>query len=53
MYYFFTIGILSIKGESVYFISIFVVQSILIDATIDYAIVFTSYYLELREKRIH
>ena len=34
----------------VYFIALLVVQSILMGATIDYAIVYTSYYIESREK---
>ncbi len=45
-----TMGILSIIGENVYFISILIVQSILMGATIDYAILYTSYYLEHRKK---
>ena len=45
-----TMGILSITGVKVYFIAILVVQSILMGATIDYAILYTSYYLEYREK---
>lgn len=47
---FFTMGVLSVTGGNVYFISILIVQSILMGATIDYAIVYTSYYLEFREK---
>ena len=43
-----TMGILSIFGGSVYFIALLIVQSILMGATIDYAILFTSYYLEFR-----
>lgn len=43
-----TMGILSFVGENVYFISILIVQSILMGATIDYAILYTSYYLEHR-----
>lgn len=43
-----TMGILSFSGEGVYFISILIVQSILMGATIDYAILYTSYYLEHR-----
>ena len=46
---FLTMGALTVSGGSVYFIAILVVQSILMGATIDYAIVFTSYYLESRE----
>lgn len=45
-----TMGILSIFGGSVYFISLLIVQAVLMGATIDYAIVYTSYYLENREK---
>lgn len=44
-----TMGILSFTGEKVYFISILIVQSILMGATIDYAILYTSYYLEHRK----
>ncbi len=44
-----TMGILSVVGENVYFISILIVQSILMGATIDYAILYTSYYLEHRK----
>ncbi len=42
-------GILSIIGENVYFIAILIVQSILMGATIDYAILYTSYYMEHRK----
>lgn len=45
---FFTMGILSVFGGSVYFIALLIVQSILMGATIDYAIVYTSYYREYR-----
>ncbi len=44
-----TMGILSFEGGSVYFIALLIVQSILMGATIDYAILFTSYYLEHRK----
>ena len=44
-----TMGILSFTGEKVYFIAILIVQSILMGATIDYAILYTSYYLEHRK----
>ncbi len=44
-----TMGILTVAGENVYFISILIVQSILMGATIDYAILYTSYYLENRK----
>ena len=42
-------GILSFSGDDLYFISILIVQSILMGATIDYAILYTSYYLEHRK----
>ena len=44
-------GILSLSGQSVYFISILIVQSILMGATIDYAILYTSYYVEHRRTK--
>ena len=46
-----TMGILSFTGENVYFISILIVQSILMGATIDYAILYTTYYLENRKDK--
>ena len=46
---FMTMGILSFTGEKVYFIAILIVQSILMGATIDYAILYTTYYLEHRK----
>ncbi len=39
---------LSLTGQSIYFIALIIVQSILMGATIDYAILYTSYYLENR-----
>ncbi len=47
---FITMSILSLSGSSIYFIAILIVQSILMGATIDYAIVYTSYYKEYRLK---
>ncbi len=47
---FFTMGVLSMLGGKVYFIALLIVQSILMGATIDYAIVYTSYYREHRKK---
>ena len=44
-----TMGIISFSGEGVYFIALLVVQSILMGATIDYAILYTTYYLEHRK----
>ena len=43
-----TMSFISITGGSVYFISLLIVQAILMGATIDYAIVYTSYYRESR-----
>jgi predicted RND superfamily exporter protein len=45
-------SILSLTGSSVYFIAIIIVQAILMGATIDYAILYTSYYLEHRKKNL-
>lgn len=44
-----TMGILSISGGTVYFIALLIVQSILMGSTIDYAILYTSYFLEFRK----
>lgn len=43
-----TMDTLTFAGGSVYFIALLIVQSILMGATIDYAILYTSYYLESR-----
>ncbi len=39
---------LSLTNQSIYFIALIIVQAILMGATIDYAILYTSYYLEQR-----
>lgn len=39
---------LSLTGSDIYFIALIIVQAILMGATIDYAILFTSYYVENR-----
>ena len=44
-----TMDTLTFAGGSVYFIALLIVQSILMGATIDYAILYTSYYLESRK----
>ena len=44
-----TMAVLSITGSSVYFIALLIVKAILMGATIDYAIVYTTYYKEMRE----
>ena len=46
-----TMAFMSLTGSNVYFISLLIVQSILMGATIDYAIVYTSYYLEARKDK--
>ena len=43
-----TMFIISLFGGNVYFIALLIVQAILMGATIDYAIVYTSYYKESR-----
>ncbi len=43
-----TMSLLSFESGSIYFIAILIVQSILMGATIDYAILYTSYYREYR-----
>ena len=43
-----TMSAISVTGGSVYFISLLIVQAILMGATIDYAIVYTAYYRESR-----
>lgn len=43
-----TMVIIRLQGFSIYYLALLVVQSILMGATIDYAILFTSYYRELR-----
>ena len=43
-----TMSYISLTGGSVYFIALLIVQAILMGATIDYAIVYTSYYKEAR-----
>lgn len=45
---FFTMGVMTVMDGEMYFIALLIVQSILMGATIDYAILYTSYYLEAR-----
>ena len=45
-----TMSFISFTGGNVYFLSLIIVQAILMGATIDYAIVYTSYYKENRLK---
>lgn len=44
-----TMGISLLQGIDTYYIALMVVQALLMGATIDYAILFTSYYRDLRE----
>lgn len=44
-----TICIVGIQGYKIYYLALLIVQSILMGATIDYAIVLSSYYRELRQ----
>ena len=46
---FVTMAILTLTGTNVYFIALLIVQAILMGATIDYAIVYTTYYKESRQ----
>ncbi len=44
-----TVVIMGIQGESMYYLAYLIVQSILMGATIDYAILYTNYYRESRK----
>lgn len=44
-----TISYIGISGNSIYYLAMLIVQCILMGATIDYAILFTSYYRENRK----
>lgn len=44
-----TVAIIGLQGYSIYFLALLVVQCILMGATIDYAILYTSYYREKRK----
>lgn len=48
---FLLMGIASATGSSMYYLALLIVQSILMGATIDYAIVYTSYFKQIRKKR--
>lgn len=45
-----TMVMMNLQGMEIYYIALLVVQSILMGATIDYAIVFTNYYREMRAR---
>ena len=44
-----TMVMMNLQGMTIYYLALLVVQSILMGATIDYAIVFTNYYREFRK----
>ena len=44
-----TVAIIGLQGYSIYFLALLIVQYILMGATIDYAILYTSYYREKRK----
>jgi predicted RND superfamily exporter protein len=46
-----TVCLIGLQGYSIFFLALLVVQSILMGATIDYAILFTNYYLEYRRSQ--
>ncbi len=45
-----TVSILGLRGLSIYFLALLIVECILMGATIDYGILFTNYYIENRRK---
>lgn len=45
-----TMVMINLQGMTIYYLALLVVQSILMGATIDYAILFSNYYLEMRKK---
>lgn len=47
---FLTISVLGLRGISIYFLALLIVECILMGATIDYGILFTNYYIEKRKK---
>ncbi len=44
-----TISVIGLQGYSIYYLALLIVQCILMGATIDYGILFTSYYKEKRD----
>lgn len=47
---FLTVSYIGISGNTIYYLAMLIVQCILMGATIDYAILFTNYYRENRER---
>lgn len=46
---FITVAGIGLSGNSIYYLALLIVQCILMGATIDYAILFTNYYTEIRK----
>ena len=46
---FLTVSYIGVSGNSIYYLAMLIVQCILMGATIDYAILYTSYYIENRK----
>ncbi|MBR3538729.1 MAG: MMPL family transporter, partial [Eubacterium sp.] len=46
-----TMVVMRVAGASMYYVALLIVQSILMGATIDYAIVFTNFYREKRKEK--
>jgi predicted RND superfamily exporter protein len=44
-----TVMVIGLQGDSIYYLALLIVQSILMGATIDYAIVFSTYYCDNRK----
>ncbi len=44
-----TMVIMNIQGQSIYYLALLIVQSILMGSTIDYGILYTTYYIEKRQ----
>ena len=47
---FITVSVVGLQGYSIYYLALLIVQSILMGATIDYGILFSTYYREGRKK---
>ncbi|MBQ3151513.1 MAG: MMPL family transporter [Clostridia bacterium] len=45
-----TVAILGLRGHSIYYLALLIVECILMGSTIDYGILFTNYYRESRKK---
>lgn len=46
---FITVSVIGLQGLSIYYLALLIVECILMGATIDYGILFTSYYREMRD----